>query len=226
MVHLKSFKKFYEDATANASNTSGMGAVVSSQAGAFAGNTGTEGSGDIGVVLDTKSKKRKKGDPSKVSDLRDLKPVKTNKIEESTQDKDDMIKGCLVELFDERFELGEIRYLDGIRSVAHDNYRNEKESLENNIFSVELYKYNEIRKKGIDNEFFYGVIINFDKTNGFHTISEDTLYPYDRSLIEISEDAFNKVINTINYDYGIIYIENVPIGEGNQVNITFNLERN
>jgi hypothetical protein len=53
-----------------------------------------------------------------------------------------------------------------------------------------------------------------------------TLYPYDRSLIEISEDAFNKVINTINYDYGIIYIENVPIGEGNQVNITFNLERN
>jgi hypothetical protein len=30
-----------------------------------------------------------------------------------------MIKGCLVELFDERFELGEIRYLDGIRSVAH-----------------------------------------------------------------------------------------------------------
>jgi hypothetical protein len=37
-----------------------------------------------------------------------------------------MIKGCLVELFDERFELGEIRYLDGIRSVAHDNYRNKK----------------------------------------------------------------------------------------------------
>jgi hypothetical protein len=36
----------------------GMGSVVSSQAGAFAGNTGTEGSGDIGVV-DTKSKKEK-----------------------------------------------------------------------------------------------------------------------------------------------------------------------
>jgi hypothetical protein len=49
---------------------------------------------------------------------------------------------------------------------------------------------------------------------------------YIQGLIEISEDAFNKVINTINYDYGIIYIENVPIGEGNQVNITFNLERN
>jgi hypothetical protein len=39
-------------------HTSGMGSVVSSQAGASAGNTGTEGS-DIGVVLDTKSKKEK-----------------------------------------------------------------------------------------------------------------------------------------------------------------------
>jgi hypothetical protein len=34
---------------------------------------------------------------------------------------------------------------------------------------------------------------------------QDTLYPYDRSLIEISEDAFNKVINTINYDL-VLYI--------------------
>jgi hypothetical protein len=35
------------------------GSVVSSQAEHSAGNTGTEGSGDIGVVLDTKSKKEK-----------------------------------------------------------------------------------------------------------------------------------------------------------------------
>ena len=92
MKYLKRYDKFFEDgegggaavgggvATANASNTAGMGAVVSAQPGAFAGTTGTTGSGDVGFVLgyDPK-KKRKKGSPSQVSDLRDLKEVDTEK---------------------------------------------------------------------------------------------------------------------------------------------------
>lgn len=94
MKYLKRYDKFFEDgegggavagggvATANASNTTGMGAVVSAQPGAFAGTAGTTGSGDIGFVLgyDPK-KKRKKGDPSQVSDLRDLKEVDTKKAD-------------------------------------------------------------------------------------------------------------------------------------------------
>ncbi len=74
MRYLKSYKKFYEDggtATANASNTSGMGAVVAAQPGSLPGTFGTDGSGDVGVALKS-NKKRKKGNPSEVSDLRDL----------------------------------------------------------------------------------------------------------------------------------------------------------
>ena len=94
MKYLKRYDKFFEDgegggavagggvATANASNTAGMGAVVSAQPGAFAGTAGTTGSGDVGFVLgDDPKKKRKKGDPSQVSDLRDLKEVDTKKAD-------------------------------------------------------------------------------------------------------------------------------------------------
>jgi hypothetical protein len=88
MKYLKKYDKFFEDgegggvATANASNTAGMGAVVSAQPGAFAGTTGTTGSGDVGFVLGANpKKKRKKGNPSQVSDLRDLKEVDTEKTD-------------------------------------------------------------------------------------------------------------------------------------------------
>ena len=94
MKYLKRYDKFFEDgegggavagggvATANASNTAGMGAVVSAQPGSFVGTTGTTGSGDVGFVLGTnRRKKRKKGSPSQVSDLRDLKEVDTKKAD-------------------------------------------------------------------------------------------------------------------------------------------------
>jgi hypothetical protein len=93
MKYLKKYDKFFEDgdgggvvagggvATANASNTAGPGNVVAAQPGAFAGTTGPAGSGDVGFVLGANPKKRgrgrKKGDPSQVSDLRDLKEVDT-----------------------------------------------------------------------------------------------------------------------------------------------------
>ena len=88
MKYLKRYDKFFEDgegggvATANASNTAGMGAVVSAQPGTFAGTTGTTGSGDVGFVLRYNPKnKRKRGGPSQVSDLRDLKEVDTEKVD-------------------------------------------------------------------------------------------------------------------------------------------------
>ena len=66
MKYLKRYNKFFEDgegggvATVNASNTAGMGAVVSAQPGAFAGTTGTTGSGDVGFVLGYNPKKKRK----------------------------------------------------------------------------------------------------------------------------------------------------------------------
>jgi hypothetical protein len=97
MKYLKLYQKFFEDgegggtATVNASNTAGMGAVVSAQVGPLPGVPGTSGSGDIGFVLGgvqtkkpinsfngKKKNKNKKGKPSQVSDLRDLEEVSTS----------------------------------------------------------------------------------------------------------------------------------------------------
>jgi hypothetical protein len=95
MKYLKLYQKFFEDgegggsagvATANASNTAGMGAVVAAQVGPFPGVPGSSGSGDIGFGLGSGEpikRKRKKGKPSQVSDLRDLKEEDTNTVDES-----------------------------------------------------------------------------------------------------------------------------------------------
>jgi hypothetical protein len=89
MKYLKQYQKFFEDgegggtAAANAS-IAGMGSVVAAQPSALPGVPGTSGSGDIGFGLggvqtktpistfNGKKKKKKKGDPTEVSDLRDL----------------------------------------------------------------------------------------------------------------------------------------------------------
>lgn len=93
MKYLKKYQKFFEDgegggvATANASNTAGMGPVVAAQVGPLPGVPGTSGSGDIGFGLGSKEpikRKRKKGKPSQVSDLRDLKEEETNSVDEAT----------------------------------------------------------------------------------------------------------------------------------------------
>ena len=90
MKYLKKYQKFFEDGEAGATvsggtsyataGIAGMGAVVNAQPGHFAGTTGTSGSGDVSFGLGTKKEKRKKGKPSQVSDLRDLKEEDTNEI--------------------------------------------------------------------------------------------------------------------------------------------------
>jgi hypothetical protein len=96
MKYLKKYQKFFEDGEGGGAASSGgtayadagiagMGAVVSAQPGQFAGTTGTTGSGDVGFGLGaTKKEKRKKGKPSQVTDLRDLKEEETNAVDEST----------------------------------------------------------------------------------------------------------------------------------------------
>lgn len=80
MRYLKGYKNFENS---DASSSSGMGGFSSAQAGGLPGTTGTIGSGDIPFYLNSRNRKRKKGNPSQVSDLRDLAPAKTNKINES-----------------------------------------------------------------------------------------------------------------------------------------------
>jgi hypothetical protein len=91
MKYLKKYQKFFEDGEGGGDssgnsyvNTSiaGMGDVVNSQPGQFAGTTGKSGSGDVSFGLGTKKEKRKKGKPSQVSDLRDLKEEEIDKVKE------------------------------------------------------------------------------------------------------------------------------------------------
>lgn len=101
MKHIYKYTKFFEDgdggggadaggeasgdtgggnAYADASNVSGMGPVVNAQPGALPSTTGTSGSGDVSFTF--KKRKRKKGNPSEVTDLRDLKEVKIKRLNE------------------------------------------------------------------------------------------------------------------------------------------------
>jgi hypothetical protein len=70
MKWIKKFKNF-ENASGNAS-TAGMGAPSSTGVSSTSVSASTDGSGDLGFVLKTKRSRRKKGNPSEVSDLRDL----------------------------------------------------------------------------------------------------------------------------------------------------------
>jgi hypothetical protein len=183
MNHLKKYTQFYEDATCDTSNTTGMCAVVSSQPGTQAGDTGSIGSGDIGIVYDNKSKKGKKGGPSQVSDLRDLKPAKTNKIEESLKEEEEKIKDCLVELFDKHFRFIQIQD-------------------KGDKISIELLK-RERKKIAVEDD--YLINVKFDKVDGFYPPSltfKTELNEYDKNIVEIVEDASNKIMNTVPYSKG------------------------
>ena len=72
MIRMKNWRMFLEDgvATVNASTTSGMGPVSNAVVGSTPGVPGDSGGGDTSVKSDKTI--RKKGNPSQVSDLRDL----------------------------------------------------------------------------------------------------------------------------------------------------------
>lgn len=77
MKHLKRYNKFVEDANATA-GVAGSGDITNAVVGDLAGTGEINGSGDISFTM--KKEKRKKGDPTQVSDLRDLEEVDTTEI--------------------------------------------------------------------------------------------------------------------------------------------------
>jgi hypothetical protein len=82
MKWLKCFKNF-ENASGN-SSTAGMGGVSSPGVSSTSVSASTPGSGDLGFTFKEKSRKRKKGNPSEVSDLRDLEVDVLSKNESLT----------------------------------------------------------------------------------------------------------------------------------------------
>lgn len=247
MRYLKKYKSFFEDGTACATAVvSGMGAVSSAQPGALPGTTGTEGSGDIGFTF--KKKKRKKGDPTKVTDMRDLAPAKgVTKVEEIKESdvyikmrpRDpaydpetlNMINDCLIELYDLDFELTMMDYDKQRLSVDLDEE-------ETGYFDQEELRIS--LNKNVSQYWDGNITINckFDE-NGIISQNVSTLRARGKSLDENEQNLFDlveeiasKLINNLEYQSGEFSIQWLSVnynrrGSNNvSLNVGFTLNNN
>jgi hypothetical protein len=246
--YLKFFIQFKENATASASSTAGAGAVSSAQPGALPGTTGTEGSGDIGFTF--KKEKRKKGDPTKVTDMRDLAPAKGVAKVEEIKESDvyikmrprdpaydpvtrNMINDCLIELYDSDFELTMMDYDKQRLSVDLDDE-------ETGYFSQEELRIS--LNKNI-NEYWTGNMIVNCKFDESGVISKDisTLRARGKELTEseselyvLVEEVAQKLLGNLDYEKGSFRISFEVAGSAmpynttrnTSVNVHFNLENN
>ena len=241
MRYIKSYKKFQENAVATASSTAGSGPVVSATVGSLPGVGVMDGSGDLGFVL--KKEKRKKGDPTKVTDMRDLAPAKgVTKVEdikesemtlrprEPAYDSEtrNMINDCLIELYDLDFELGLMDY---------NKQRNEEET---GYFNQEELR---ISLNKTINEVWTGNMIIICKFNESGVISKDvmtlrasgkSLSQSEEELLYLVEEIAQKLIGNLDYEGGSFKIQWQVAGsampynsERNiSVNVQFSLESN
>ena len=232
MRYLKSFKKFDENAAASASSTSGMGAVSAAQPGAVAGTTGTTGSGDIGFTF--KKEKRKKGDPTKVTDMRDLAPAKdVTKIKESNSDSRDpnqnsevkrTISDCVVELSpDSDFELTMMKYDKDREFVDLGDDDSDGGYIDYEELRISLHKL--ISQNWTGN---YSIRCRFDK-DGETSRNISTLRARgsemtgeEQILFDIVDDVAIKLINNLDYQYGFFTIEWLVAGSA----MPYNTDRN
>jgi len=241
MRYIKSYKKFQENAVATASSTAGPGPVVSATVGSLPGVGAMDGSGDLGFVF--KKEKRKKGDPTKVTDMRDLAPAKgVTKVEDIKESEmiirprdpaydpqtRNMINDCLIELYDLDFELTMMDYDKQRLSVDLDDE-------ETGYFDREELRIS-IHKK-VSQIWTGNITINckFDE-NGIISKSVSTLRAVGKSLDEneqklfdLSEEVALKLINNLEYQSGEFSIQYLSVnfdrrGSNNiNTNISFSL---
>jgi hypothetical protein len=232
MRYLKSFKKFDENAAASASSTSGMSTVSAAQPGALPGTTGTEGSGDIGFTF--KKEKRKKGDPTKVTDMRDLAPAKgITKLKESNSESKDpnqnpevkrTISDCVVELSpDSDFELTMMKYDKDREFVDLGDDDSDGGYIDYEELRISLHKL--ISQNWTGN---YSIRCRFDK-DGETSRNISTLRARgsemtgeEQILFDIVDDVSIKLINNLDYQYGFFTIEWLVAGSA----MPYNTDRN
>lgn len=247
MKYLKLFTQFKENATATTASA-GMGAVSAAQPGGLPGTTGTEGSGDIGFTF--KKERRKKGDPTKVTDMRDLAPAKgVNKVEDIKESdvgirirpRDpaydpetlNMINDCLVELYDQDFELNFMDYDIQKHSVDLDDE-------ETGYFSQEELRIS--LNKTIQDVWHGNMTITgkFDENGIISTdistlrASGKSLNKFEQSLFDLVEEVSQKLLGNLDYQKGNFRISFEVAGSAMpyawsrniSVNVHFTLENN
>jgi hypothetical protein len=247
MRYIKSYKKFQENAVATASSTAGPGPVVSATVGSLPGVGAMDGSGDLSFYLRTK-RKRKKGNPSQVTDMRDLAPAKgITKVEDIKESEmtirprdpaydpetRKMIDNCLVELYDLDFELGLMDYNKQRNSVDLDEE-------ETGYFNQEELR---ISLNKTINQVWTGNMIIICKFNESGVISKDvmtlrasgkSLSQSEEELLYLVEEITQKLIGNLDYEGGSFKIQWQVAGsampynsERNiSVNVQFSLENN
>lgn len=210
MRYLKPYKKFQENAAASASSSAGMGTVSAAQPGALAGTTGTSGSGDLGFTF--KKEKRKKGDPTEVSDMRDLEPAEgITKVEEIKESRDpsldavtkSKINDCIVELLDSDFELNGIDYKIGDLARETETEYFATQISETEELKISLHK--QINKIWTGN---MSVKCKFD-VKGIISKRVTTLRGQgpemdkaEKELFDFVEEISAKIINSLDYKFG------------------------
>ena len=246
MRYIKSYKKFQENAVATASSTAGSGPVVSATVGSLPGVGVMDGSGDLGFVL--KKEKRKKGDPTKVTDMRDLAPAKgVTKVEDikesemSIRPRDpaydpntrNMINDCLSELYDLDFELTMMDYDKQRLSVDLDEE-------ETGYFSQEELRIS--LNKTINEHWTGNMMVNY-KFDESGVISKDImtlrargkeLTESEQKILDLAEEVAQKLLGNLDYEKGSFRISFEVVGSAmpynsarnTSVNVHFMLENN
>ena len=217
MRKIKRYKEFLENAVSTASSSAGMGAVTAAQPGALAGTTGTEGSGDIGFTF--KKEKRKKGNPSQVTDLRDLKTNKVEDIKESyrlTEEETSLVEDCLSELIDMEFEINKVN-VDS-EDQEYDIDDDTQSNFKSQEARISLFKQVEKLWRG-NLQLRY----SFDK-NEVYKKNISTLRPnreledYESEIVDIAEEASYKLINHLEYTSGDLMVEFLVAGSAMPTN--------
>lgn len=228
-MKIKTYKQFNEDVVATASSTSGMGGVVSAQVGSLPGTTGTEGTD---VTFTFKKGKSKKGNPSQVTDLGDLEPAKTEKIEdikESINEKGNLdsnqihiVNESLVDLYDMGFEL---TILENDGSAL----RNVWDADDDNI-RISLYKMVNVNWTGN-----MMVRCEFDKNETtkkrVRTLrgSGPELTTDEKELTDLVDDISHTLINMLGYTKGYFDISYLvagsamPYNDNRNINVDINI---
>jgi hypothetical protein len=239
MKFLKKFTNFKENA--DASSSAGMGDVSAAQPGGLPGTTGTTGSGDISFTF--KKERRKKGNPSQVTDMRDLVPAKgITKIKESNSESRDpnqnsevkrTISDCVVELSpDSDFELTMMEYKKEREFVDLDDDGSDGGYIDYEELRISLHKL--VSQNWTGN---YSIRCRFDK-DGETSRKISTLRArgsemteQEQMLFDMVEDSSIKLINSLDYQYGFFTIEWIVAGSGMpydtnrniNVNVSFSL---
>lgn len=211
MRYLKKWVVFLEDGTANATAAvSGSGDVSNPTVGNLPGVGDLDGSGDNSFYL-KKKRSSKKGNPSQVTDMRDLAPAKgVTKVEEikesdiyiSMRPRDpaydpktlNMINNCLVELLhDLNFELTMMDY------NAFKNREELKISLNKKILQNWIGNYS-IRCKFDDEEV---------TSSSFSTLraSGKEMNELEKELFDLVQEVSINLINNLDYQSGEFTIE-------------------